>query len=214
MLFFATTATVASAATMSMVPGKEVGLGYWGYWEGVAMVNIDGKEYRAMVADVLRSNGDGTNEAGSWQINTTPRELALYTRDNILAGANVTYPAGIYSEMSGFFLDGMLGVNPPDPCWTASFGEMVTDRADGGAQIFGYANGCDAGNGTTFRDVYNARVAQGISNTADYSNFMLVGRLPNSYKEFLIFAPAVPLPPAFWLFGSGLLGLVAVARKK
>lgn len=26
--------------------------------------------------------------------------------------------------------------------------------------------------------------------------------------------PTVPLPPAFWLLGSGLLGLVAVARRK
>jgi hypothetical protein len=27
-------------------------------------------------------------------------------------------------------------------------------------------------------------------------------------------APAVPLPPAAWLFGSGLLGMVGIARRR
>ena len=27
-------------------------------------------------------------------------------------------------------------------------------------------------------------------------------------------APVIPIPPAVWLFGSGLVGLIAVARRK
>lgn len=201
----------ASAVTVSIVPNKEVGLGHWGYWEGVVTVSIDSKEYWAMMIDPLNFQ----NNYDSWQTDTTPQELTIYTREDILAGAQVAYPSGKYSEMSGFFLDAMLGVNPPDPCWTASFGEMIMDRANGGVQIFGYANDCDTGNGTTFRDAYNARVAQGLSDTSDYSSFMLVAsNVQNSYKEFLIFAPAVPIPPAIWLFGSGLLGLAGIARRK
>jgi hypothetical protein len=33
-------------------------------------------------------------------------------------------------------------------------------------------------------------------------------------KKFSVTIPAVPVPAAVWLFGSGLLGLVAVARRK
>ncbi|MGB5716088.1 MAG: VPLPA-CTERM sorting domain-containing protein [Gammaproteobacteria bacterium] len=31
-------------------------------------------------------------------------------------------------------------------------------------------------------------------------------------QQFVV--PGVPLPAAFWLFGSGLLGLVGIARRK
>jgi hypothetical protein len=30
----------------------------------------------------------------------------------------------------------------------------------------------------------------------------------------LTFTNAVPIPPALWLFGSGLLGLIGIARRK
>jgi len=33
-------------------------------------------------------------------------------------------------------------------------------------------------------------------------------------EGYLIRPSAVPLPPALWLFGSGLLGLIGVARMK
>jgi hypothetical protein len=36
--------------------------------------------------------------------------------------------------------------------------------------------------------------------------------LPNGY--IIEYPTAVPIPPALWLFGSGLLGLVGVARRK
>ena len=34
------------------------------------------------------------------------------------------------------------------------------------------------------------------------------------YDSFAITEPPVPLPPAVWLFGSGLLGLISLARRK
>lgn len=33
-------------------------------------------------------------------------------------------------------------------------------------------------------------------------------------KKIPVCPPSIPIPPAFWLFGSGLLGLVGAARKK
>ena len=37
---------------------------------------------------------------------------------------------------------------------------------------------------------------------------------PNVNSNFGVRIQAVPIPPALWLFGSGLLGLVGVARRK
>jgi hypothetical protein len=33
-------------------------------------------------------------------------------------------------------------------------------------------------------------------------------------RYFADFTPTIPIPPALWLFGSGLLGLIGIARKK
>jgi hypothetical protein len=42
------------------------------------------------------------------------------------------------------------------------------------------------------------------------------GESPTSYSMTITSTgiPAVPVPAAFWLFGSGLIGLVAIARRK
>jgi len=46
----------------------------------------------------------------------------------------------------------------------------------------------------------------------------IVGNAQNSLtgdeRAFLLTPTAVPLPPALWLFGTGLLGLIGVARRK
>jgi len=34
------------------------------------------------------------------------------------------------------------------------------------------------------------------------------------YGSYLVSASAVPVPAAVWLFGSGLIGLIGVARRK
>lgn len=43
---------------------------------------------------------------------------------------------------------------------------------------------------------------------------MIDGAFPGFSANFEFNAPAVPVPAAAWLFGSGLLGLVGVARRK
>lgn len=62
-------------------------------------------------------------------------------------------------------------------------------------------------------DGINDGVFRGISrDTFDIASF----QVSNSYVvlDDLTFNAAVPVPAALWLFGSGLLGLVAVARRK
>ena len=51
-----------------------------------------------------------------------------------------------------------------------------------------------------------------ISQTITCDDSFSVGTPCNGVS--IIDAPVVPIPPALWLFGSGLLGLVGIARKK
>ena len=122
-----------------------------------------------------------------------------------------------------FFLDGLLGYNPADPLWTASFNEMVWEIIDPGAASDGslwwaeYANRVyDEASGLTLSDVFDSAVAAGLDPNYDYSEFMFIldsDQAPN----MLVFGSAissVPVPAAVWLFGSGLIGLVGVAARK
>lgn len=154
MLFFATTATAASVVTVSVVPGQFVGLNSAGYFAGIFKLNVDGKEYLAM-NDIawfdalfpLPWYSDGT----SWQAN-------LYTQDDILGGALVVFSPSLYSKAAPFFLQGLLGYNPADPLWTASFNEMVMNTLGNGTvpPLWDYSNQIyDQQTGVQLIDVYN-----------------------------------------------------------
>ncbi len=193
------------------------------YWGGVVELDIDGKQYMAMPT---LPNWSPTDAMGiSW-------EADLYTHDYLLAGGSGTVvgdygfgnPAEFYARASLFFVNGLLGYDPPDPLWAASFDEMIwqtlfyvpaqgTENED----FFDNANTIyDVGSGLTLRDVYNDTIAGGLDSNYDYSGFMSVlgwgdGAAPN---EFLVFMSPVPISPALWLFASGLIGLAAAFRKR
>jgi hypothetical protein len=38
--------------------------------------------------------------------------------------------------------------------------------------------------------------------------------MPNNAANSRVLLRPIPIPPALWLFGTGLLGLIGVARKK
>jgi hypothetical protein len=61
-------------------------------------------------------------------------------------------------------------------------------------------------------DIYNNSVATVISTSAPIGFESFIG---NAFGEFVFSAASpVPVPAAVWLFGSGLLGLVGIARRK
>lgn len=72
----------------------------------------------------------------------------------------------------------------------------------------------DPESGITLMDVYNSTLPT-LDPNYDYSSFMKVLSvgLPAGVSPMLVFAP-VPVPPAVWLLGSGLIGLVMIARKR
>jgi len=213
MFFFAST---ANAVTVRIVEGGTVGLTDAGYFAGIVTLDIDGVQYPAITTDIIIY--DDTS-AWRWYTDyTTAWEFNIYTYNNILTGANVLYSPEEYSMASWFLLDGMLGYVTSDALWAASYNEMVwniLNRTD----IWNYADReyPNTGSGVTLHDVYNTDVANGLDSTYDYSNFMFVIDSGGLTPNVLVFGtppPAVPIPPAIWLFGSGLIGLVGVARRR
>ena len=207
-------AGLANAVTVSVVPGKSVGLGDSFYWAGVVLLSIDGVEYPAMATDwniVLTENP--SEITGTW-------ETTLWTQSDVDSGvALVGGTAEAYHLVAPLFLRAMLGYYTDDPLWTAGHNEMVWETIKS-ASTWDYGDRVyDPQTGITMHDVYTYNyIANGLLDpNYDYSGFMQVlqanGTQPN---EFLVYTggPIVPVPPAVWLFGSGLIGLVAVARQR
>ena len=148
---------------------------------------------------------------GSW-------DTILYSQSDIESGtASVYWTPDQYSMASQLFLYAMLGYDPADPLWTAGHNEMVWKTVSGfdtweyGSRVY------DVETGLTMYDVYTLTyLADGLDPNFDYSGFMqiLAYGTDGTHNEFLVYTPAVPIPPAMWLFGSGLLGLAGVAARK
>lgn len=210
-LFFAATATAASVVTVSVVPGQGVGLADPGYiWAGIVRINIDGKEYWA-TSDFISTS----IYVPTWYNDPTPREMNLYTRADILSGALVAFSSAPsqYNIASQFFIHGMLGINPQDNLWGAGFNEMVWKTMWSNTP-WHYADMVyDQQTQVKLTDAYNALLPT-LDPNYDFGPTVRVLFDPlNPDRELLVYM-ATPIPPAVWLFGFGLLGLVAVARRK
>lgn len=219
-IVFAVSSSLASAASVSILPG-EVGMsGPW--WAGVVRIKVGDQEMLAMYDDIRSTDPRSQPLPQSWQ-------ATLYTQAEIESGAPVNFAPENYRKAAQFFLQGLLGVNPPDNLWTAGFNEMVWNTAIEGTLVYplwGWANEVyDEESGTTLHDVYNSQVG-GLDPNYNYQ--ASVGVLGLAFDpstgfqrpdiEMLVLLNgttiSTPVPPAVWLFGSGLLGLVAVARAK
>ncbi|HHJ14255.1 MAG TPA: hypothetical protein ENJ79_07740 [Gammaproteobacteria bacterium] len=205
-------AGLANAVTVSVVPGKSVGLGDAGYWAGVVTLNIDGMEYPAMVDNFVWAQIQNPSEI------TEPWNAKLLSQNEIETGTvSVFYAPERYRIASQLFLYAMLGYYTDDPLWTAGHNEMVWDVLlltmwEYGDRVY------DPQTGITMHDVYLYNyLANGLDPAYDYSGFMHILQQPDGggVSEFLVYtggAPIVPVLPAVWLFGSGLIGLIAAAR--
>ena len=116
------------------------------------------------------------------------------------SGFNVTWNGIPFINMGGGFQD--CGTAADSIC-VDNFGNDIAGTFDNGTQ-----QAVIAITGNNYVLDYNAFVPQ-----ADASGF---GGAPYllHLEGSITHAPAVPVPAAVWLFGSGLLGLVGVARRK
>ncbi len=212
----------AVSVTVSIVPGGNVGLSDLNYYAGFVTLNINGKDYPAMM-----DNWSVTTDKKGWQNDPTPWNGVFYTYGDIQnTNTQVVYTLADYSKASWFLTNGMVGYKLKDNLWAASYDEMVWDTLSGiGVWEYSSREYPSAGSGITMLDGYNMDIANGSPDpNYDFSSFMGVLNVPyGSNKEFLVFTqkngtpvstPDLPIPPAIWLFGSGLVGLTVVARKK
>ncbi len=207
-MFFSAFAGSASAVTVSVVPGGTVGLNDDIYFAGIALIDIDGIQYPAMMADVFYN--DVINN--KWYTDyTTTWETSVITYADMLAGTTTLYTTEQYSLAAPFFLDAQLGYTTNDALWTASYVEMVRCEIDGCSWLYA-SRVYDTSSGLTLLDVFNDTVATGLDPNYNW-DFMFVLNEPN----MIVFGTppsSIPVPPAVWLFGSGLVGLVGVARRR
>ena len=212
-LFSSLFAGLVNAVTVSVVPGKSVGLGDSYYWAGIVTLNIDGVEYPAMASNWYSTLTENPSTiTGTW-------ETTLWTQNDIDSGvALVGGTSEVYHLAAPLFLYAMLGYYTNDPLWTAGHNEMVWNTLMGSPWDYG-DRVYDPQTGITMHDVYQYNyIANGLLDpNYDYSGFMQVLQANGTQiNEFLVYTggPIVPVPPAVWLFGSGLIGLMAAARKQ
>ena len=163
------------------------------------------------------NNGTTQKTAGQTQIVLTqgnPSQLPTKNSSN-LVGANNSLAAGIGNLNTN--IDSNGNGTSVEGGTAATSG--VWDINGGGTNIYnlsgnlGVSNITYAGTGTQTVALYSVTGTGGLtSKLVDLTN----GNVSFSAAgfQFSTNAPPVPLPPAVWLLGSGLLGLAGVARRK
>ncbi len=174
----------------------------------------------------------GTLVSGNVNLHLTGRLLLINNpNQNIQDGGNagITMTAGLRQGMAG-----------PDEISSLFGGEVWWRRGNGSLDKFGDFVGADLGGlpltdiftGNAFIDIdFDTSIPfQGYVGDMASVEFMLFARAGNSARAnfintgsfdinfdnpdvFARVAP-VPIPSAVWLFGSGLVGLIGVARRK
>ena len=145
----------------------------------------------------------------------------------ILAGGlDVFYDIGILRYNGDFAFDPGFPIDPAlsrvgDDCATvAAPGCSVPGEINGTA--FGSFNGLAASGPTLVGSLSFTGMADGTSLLTMFDNDFPVGSwfstsgnpIAMNYTGSSVIVSAVPVPAAAWLFGSGLLGLVGMARRK
>ncbi len=136
-------------------------------------------------------------------------DLAYQNKVSFLGGGVV--PMGVWVTADSYNPDGTRKINP-DQTWQVTVASVTSEdnlcnpgidsiRAEDGAHCY-----------------QNSFAGYGFLMRADGSR-MLYKINPIGHSEYVTTDPAayaslVPVPAAVWLFGSGLLGLVGLARKK
>ncbi len=151
---------------------------------------------------MLNIGMDTSNLAGDWVGATHIEAIAINATGDYTAPSSVVLagPAGATGfsgniEASGLNAGGChkIGDSAPHPCWTG--------KADlGGLLTFSFDHTNPNANPNPHLKVL---FTDGLGNK--------VGSL---YSQDISDVAEVPLPAAAWLFGSGLLGLAGIARKR
>lgn len=182
----------ASAATLVNVELVSVGdsVVYNGVWAGEYIIKVDGVPIGAVCDDFNTHITVGQ----TWQ-------AWAYTPAEVAAGAGKFASQGRYEE-AGWIFDQMDSMTP-------------YQRARAQAAVWNLmgANPTLDALATSYRD----QAIDGTHNTWSSNMWFLTSIPTGAAQEFMLDGSAlsqVPVPAAIWLFGSGIIGLVAVARRR
>ena len=137
---------------------------------------------------------------------TVPAPLAPYPGD----GTNITGAWSFFGNLGTNFSVSAVSANSDTEIdmsgWRVAWGEVPSINMGGGGTGTISCGACDIGD--TYSLQYTATVPPG--DPSGFGGVVYSLTLEGSIVE----TSAIPVPAAVWLFGSGLLGLVGVARRK
>jgi hypothetical protein len=189
-------ALILFSAGAFSVPVELVGISdsvpYKGDYAGFYELNIDGTTTLAMCDDVLTSMSIGDTWTGVW-----------YTKSDVDAGANVKFSGADQSvrySQAGWLFSQAASVLPQERARIhAAVWNIMTP---GGIAMDATAQG------------YYDSATSGLYDAFAWENVMRI-LTPNPFDTAQeMFVAAVPIPAAVYLFGSGILGMTLVARRK
>lgn len=212
--FLSFNARAASVVTVRVLSNEWVGLNTE-YWAGIYTLEINGNQ------KMIAMNTVGWTDAFfplPWYTDGSSWDAMLYTHEDITSGAPVTFNPNLYQYANVFLLQGALGYAPQDPLWAASHNEMVINTLSDNLlpPLWSYSNMAYEGD-TKLIDIYNSMLPVEGSGNYYVLNALSPGLPLQRVGEFIVlptFSITTPLPSAVWLFGSGLLGLVAFSRRR
>lgn len=166
-------------------------------WNLGALVNGD---YTAGNAGVFTSNGNNL-----LPLSPLPDGTALQTAMNVGAGFAAGYDALLASANSASVLAtsglGYMGGN-----WGGNgYGAFIPTNSE----LTGFADGQ-----TISFISFNTNDALSTANVTAFTNGKFMVDTSLGKVSYVGQVSAVPVPAAVWLFGSGLLGLVGISRRK
>lgn len=176
-----------------------------------ASMNIDGVSYHGSEPTTLGSEESYFSTSVATTTHSLLGVISIYTSDSPFEGVN-----GLFSAPSGNINHETSELTLDLSSWTffnngVSISHNIgssSNLVEGTICVDSFSSNCTSPITTT----YNALTGEF---TASWVSFINHGALPGAQTSTYItgYVSAVPVPAAVWLFGSGLLGLVGLARR-
>jgi hypothetical protein len=209
----------ASAAMLSVNGGSNFILGT----NGTFNPQPGGAAYNALDPDAVMRNGDNVTEIdGATKYGDNTLGLMLDTA----AMVTFTY-MGKEAAYTNIFIDTSSGSTTLFDTSSASIGDTRTVRMDAGLLGFSFQTtaGAGGGNGSFFNNGGSATDSDriGVAYSALFNGgssiilgFNDIASVDADFDDLVlrVDVAAVPIPATAWLFGSGLIGLVGIKRRK
>jgi hypothetical protein len=203
----------ASAAMLSVNGGSNFILGT----NGTFNPQPGGAAYNALDPGAVMRNGDNVTEIdGATKYGDNTLGLMLDTA----AMVTFTY-MGKEAAYTNIFIDTSSGSTTLFDTSSANIGDTRTVRMDAGLLGFSFQTtaGAGGGNGSSATNSDRIGVAYSALFNGDSSiilGFNDIASVDADFDDLVlrVDVAAVPIPATAWLFGSGLIGLVGIKRRK